>query len=393
MLAAAFVADAVSDIVARLVGREALWGVDPGQLSPCARFVTAHRAPSFLEALAVQCAKHGTGPDDLGGDFELVADTFRRFADDKIRPVAEHVHRTNADVPEDIISGLAEIGGFGLSVPEEYDGFATGGESDYIGMVVATEESSRARSASAVRLRRPPGNPHLGRSSPVAPKNRSRPGCRASRSGEAHGRHHGDRARLRLRRCRGRQGRGNPTDGGWLVNEEDLGHVVGRADVLMLLARTDPDKSKSHPRSFRDDRREAARRGSLVRVRRRWSRGKMEGRAIDTIGVAGMHLRGGIRQLVRPGREPHRRRSRSRSRLLLPDGGLRERTACRPPARGGRPHAGRVRSRDLVRAGPQGVRQPGLRLPTVEGEARAHGVPDPGRTPVLLRRRPQDGRR
>ena len=53
------------------------------------------------------------------------------------------MHRTNGDVPEDIIAGLAELGGFGLSVPEEYDGFATGGESDYIGMVVATEELSR----------------------------------------------------------------------------------------------------------------------------------------------------------------------------------------------------------------------------------------------------------
>jgi (2S)-methylsuccinyl-CoA dehydrogenase len=54
--------------------------------------------------------------------------------------VAEHVHRTNADVPEDVIAGLAELGGFGLSVPEEYGGFATGGEEDYLGMVVATEE-------------------------------------------------------------------------------------------------------------------------------------------------------------------------------------------------------------------------------------------------------------
>ena len=52
------------------------------------------------------------------------------------------MHRTNADIPEDVISGLAEIGGFGLSVPEEYGGFASGGEADYLGMVVATEELS-----------------------------------------------------------------------------------------------------------------------------------------------------------------------------------------------------------------------------------------------------------
>ena len=53
------------------------------------------------------------------------------------------MHRTNGDVPEDIIAGLAEMGAFGLSVPEEYGGFACGGESDYLGMVVATEELSR----------------------------------------------------------------------------------------------------------------------------------------------------------------------------------------------------------------------------------------------------------
>ena len=52
------------------------------------------------------------------------------------------MHRTNADIPEAVINGLAELGGFGMSVPEAYDGFASGGEADYLGMVVATEELS-----------------------------------------------------------------------------------------------------------------------------------------------------------------------------------------------------------------------------------------------------------
>ena len=38
------------------------------------------------------------------------------FADKEIAPVAEHVHRTNGDVPESIVAGLAEMGAFGLSV-------------------------------------------------------------------------------------------------------------------------------------------------------------------------------------------------------------------------------------------------------------------------------------
>ena len=102
-----------------------------------------HRAPEFLESVARPAAA-GTAPARATSPTTSSSsrDTFHRFADDKIRPVAEHVHRTNADIPEDIIAGLAELGGFGLSVPEEYGGFAAGGESDYLGMVVATEELS-----------------------------------------------------------------------------------------------------------------------------------------------------------------------------------------------------------------------------------------------------------
>src|SRR6478752_2727098 len=132
MLARAYVADAVHDVATRALGRSQAWGAERDALTAAMPFVSQHRAPEFLEALADQCVKHGTGPTHLSDDFELVGETFRRFAEDKIRPAAEHVHRTNGDVPEEIISGLAELGGFGLSVPEEYGGFATGDESDYM---------------------------------------------------------------------------------------------------------------------------------------------------------------------------------------------------------------------------------------------------------------------
>jgi (2S)-methylsuccinyl-CoA dehydrogenase len=75
---------------------------------------------------------------------EMVQDTFRAFAADVIAPHAEHVHRTNGDVPEEIITGLAELGAFGLSVPAEYGGFSEGGADEYLAMVIATEELSRA---------------------------------------------------------------------------------------------------------------------------------------------------------------------------------------------------------------------------------------------------------
>ena len=137
-IACAFVADAVSDLAAKVYGREQLWGVEAGALDGARSFVGTYRDPAFLAAIAGE-----EGPRHLDQDFELVQDTFRRFAEDKLKPLAEHIHRENADIPEDIIRGLAEMGGFGLSVPEEYDGFAAGGESDYLGMVIATEELSR----------------------------------------------------------------------------------------------------------------------------------------------------------------------------------------------------------------------------------------------------------
>src|SRR4029079_10925548 len=96
-------------------------------LAPALPFVEAHRAPEFLETVAAGLETSGTGPSHLPADFQRAADTFHRCAEAEIRPVAEHVHRTNADIPEELIVGLAQLGGFGLSVPEESGGSATGG--------------------------------------------------------------------------------------------------------------------------------------------------------------------------------------------------------------------------------------------------------------------------
>jgi (2S)-methylsuccinyl-CoA dehydrogenase len=287
MLARAYVADATWDVATRVLGRRSVWGVGVDALASAIDFVEAHRAPEFLDALGDQCAKHGTGPTHLSDDFELVGETFRRFAEDKIRPVAEHVHRTNGDVPEDIISGLAELGGFGLSVPEEYGGFASGGESDYIGMVVATEELSR-------------GSLGIGGSLVTRPEILTR----ALVGGGTEEQKHTWLPRIASGELMvgimvtepdygsdagGVKVAATPIDGGWLVNGvKTWATFAARADVLMLLARTDPDRSKTHrglsvfivekPRAdghsfaFDDGR-----------------GGKMEGRAIDTIGYRGMH--------------------------------------------------------------------------------------------------------
>ena len=171
-------------------------------LDGAADFVGAYRGPaSSRRSPATE------GPRHLDHDFEMVQDTFRRFAEDKLRPVAEHIHRTNADIPEDDHRGLAEIGGFGLSVPEEYGGLRGRRR------VRLPRHGRRHRGAVARLARRrrlahhPPRDPHprAGAGGTEEQKQRVAPEL-ASGGGDGGGRRH--RARLRLRRRR-RQGHGD----------------------------------------------------------------------------------------------------------------------------------------------------------------------------------------
>jgi (2S)-methylsuccinyl-CoA dehydrogenase len=289
MLAGAYIADAIHDVASRVLGREQAWGADRDALGPAADFVADHRSPELLASLADRLveANAGTGPSHLDDDFALVADTFRRFAEDRIRPHAEHVHRTNGDIPEEIIDGLAEIGGFGLSVPEEYGGFATGGESDYMGMVVATEELSR-------------GSLGIGGSLVTRPEILTR--ALVGGGTEEQKQHWLPRIAAGEvmvgimvtepdfgSDAGGVKVTATPTDGGYLVNGvKTWATFAGRADVAMLLARTDPDRSLAHRGlSVLIVEKEPAPGHHFEFTQDRG--GKMEGRAIDTIGYRGMH--------------------------------------------------------------------------------------------------------
>jgi (2S)-methylsuccinyl-CoA dehydrogenase len=286
-LACLFTAEAIADLVGRLVGREAEWGVSAAELSPAGEFVAAHRAPEFAEDVAEEVARHGGGNPWLGEEFELVRDTFHRFAAEKVRPVAEEVHRKNLDIPEEVIGGLAEIGGFGLSVPEEYGGFAAGGESDYLGMVIATEELSW-------------GSLGVGGSLITRPEILTRALVRGGTeeqkklwlpriaAGEAmvgvmvtEPDYGSDVANLKVS--------ATPVEGGYRINGvKTWATFAGRANTLMLLARTDPDRSKGHKglSLFIVEKPEAP--GHHFEFSQD-SGGKMEGRAIDTLGYRGMH--------------------------------------------------------------------------------------------------------
>jgi (2S)-methylsuccinyl-CoA dehydrogenase len=288
-LTCAFIADAVHDLATRLLGREELWGVGHGALDATRDFVRAYRDPVFVASLATV-----EGPRHLDDLFEMVRDSFRRFAEDKIRPVAEHVHRANADVPEDIISGLAELGGFGLSIPEEHGGGATGDTNDYLAMVVATEELSRGSLGIGGSLITRPEilTRALVRGGTPEQQQQWLPRlatgetlCAVAVTEPDYG---SDVAGVRVSATR--------SGDGWRINGTKTWCTFGaRADVLMLLARTDPSTTNhkglsgfvvpkpqgdGHGFSFTQ---EAGADGGAP------GGGRMQGRAIDTIGYRGMH--------------------------------------------------------------------------------------------------------
>jgi (2S)-methylsuccinyl-CoA dehydrogenase len=227
----------------------------------------------------------------------MVQDTFRSFADKVIAPRAEHVHRYNEDVPEEIISGLAEMGAFGLSVPVEYGGFSEGGEGEYLAMVVATEELSRGSLGIGGSLITRPEilTRALVKGGTEAQKAEWLPKLATAEVMAAvavtEPDYGSDVAGLKVT--------ANPAVGpdgeaGYVINGvKTWCTFAGRADVLMLLARTDPDRSKTHrglslfivpkPRG------EAHGFEFTQNVQPDGSTGKMEGRPIDTIGYRGMH--------------------------------------------------------------------------------------------------------
>jgi len=288
-LACAFVGDVLAELAARTTGRGELWDVADGWTEPVAAFLGNWRSPGALAALATR-----PGPRHLGDDFDLVAATFHRFAEEQIRPHAETVHRSNGDVPEGIISGLAALGGFGLSVPEEYGGGATGGEADYLGMVVATEELSW-------------GSLGIGGSLVTRPEILTRALVRGGSEAQkalwlpkiARGDvlvavavtepdYGSDVARLTTSAV--------PTAGGWLITGvKTWCTFAARAGALMLLARTDPDRTKAHRglSMFIVEKPRSDGAGFVLAADPPAGRdhppGRLEGRPIDTIGYRGMH--------------------------------------------------------------------------------------------------------
>ena len=76
---------------------------------------------------------------DLGEDIDALRDTVHRWAQDRVRPMAAQIDKTN-EFPMELWREMGDLGLLGITVPEEFGGAGMG----YLAHAVAVEEIARA---------------------------------------------------------------------------------------------------------------------------------------------------------------------------------------------------------------------------------------------------------
>ncbi len=203
--------------------------------------VQAFSAQHSTGAIYLEIAQHARdkGFGNLGLDDEMLEEIrgqFAKFSDQKVIPIAQDVHRQDKLIPMDILEQMAELGVFGLTIPEEYGGLGL----SKVAMCVVTEELSRGYI----------GVGSLGTRSEIAAELIMGGGTEAQKkewlpklaSGEVlstavftEPNNGSDLANLTTRAVK-------QADGSYVVSGAKtwITHAV-RADVMTLLARTNPD--------------------------------------------------------------------------------------------------------------------------------------------------------
>ncbi|TMV15427.1 acyl-CoA dehydrogenase family protein [Arenibacterium halophilum] len=93
----------------------------------------------LAELMQEQAANICFGASGLDEELEMIREQFRRYVVDKVEPHAHDWHLKDELIPMEVIEELAEMGVFGLTIPENLGGFGLSKAS----MVVVSEELSR----------------------------------------------------------------------------------------------------------------------------------------------------------------------------------------------------------------------------------------------------------
>lgn len=290
-----FIAETVHRIWDSLYKRMFEYGFTPEDLStfmtdPALREFLGHGQSSAMyeEVADIIFKEKNNGADYwLDDQHSMFRDSFKKFAESEVRPLAEKVHRHDLLIPQKIINELAEMGCFGLSLPQMYGGFQDDAKADNTGMVVVTEELSRGSLGVAGSLITRPEilGKALLKGGTEEQKQKWLPqlatGEKMAGVAVTEPDFGSDVAGMKVSATR--------TEGGWLINGcKTWCTFAGYADTLLVLARTDPDMSLKHkglsiliaekPRFEGHEFEYVQEKG-----------GKLSGRAIGTIGYRGMH--------------------------------------------------------------------------------------------------------
>lgn len=173
-------------------------------------------------------------------DHEEFRNAVRRFTEEEIVPIASELDAKNAEIPMEIIAKMAEQGYFGVLFPEEYDGLGL----DNITMTIVAEELSKGwLSVGSVMTRGVIMGTLLQAHGTEEQKKKYLPGLATGAvlpaaaftepdSGS-------DSASMIMKATK--------TEGGYLLNGAKAWCTyANRANVLMVLARTNPDTSIRH---------------------------------------------------------------------------------------------------------------------------------------------------
>src|SRR5436190_5371200 len=84
---------------------------------------------------------------DLSPEHELIRDTVRKFALERVEPLAEELDREQR-FPYELVAEAAELGLMGIPIPEEYGGAGA----DTLSYAIAVEELTRIDSSFAITV-------------------------------------------------------------------------------------------------------------------------------------------------------------------------------------------------------------------------------------------------
>lgn len=154
-MALGFAAEVASRAAAQIDAHRADFGVDASFLdatlgAPAVRAAVREgvRDERVASIGRRQLATRGINDCPLDEIAAMARDSVRQFAATEVAPIAERLHRHDDLVPDALIKKMAELGYFGMAVPEEYGG---GGMGNLV-MIVTTEELSAVSLAGAGSL-------------------------------------------------------------------------------------------------------------------------------------------------------------------------------------------------------------------------------------------------